>query len=67
METKFVGFRASVDWFDELDEVVWQCRTSRSNFIRQSVDHYIEFLKNEDDVSALIIQDDPAGGYPHVN
>ena len=67
METKFLGFRASIDWFNHLDEIVWQCRTSRSNFIRQAIDHYIDFLRNDDEVSDLVTENDNEGGYPHVN
>lgn len=67
MTTKFVGFRARTDWFDQLDEIAWRCRTTRSSFIRQSIDHYIEFLKNGEDVPDLLPNNDNDGGYPHAN
>ncbi len=67
METKFIGFRARTDWFDQLDEIVWQCRTTRSEFIRKSIDHYIKFLKYGDEISDLVTENDDLGGYPHVN
>ena len=67
METKFVGFRARTDWFDQLDEVVWQCRTTRSDFIRKSIDHFIDHLSQEDETSCSPLDIDTMGGLENEN